>query len=56
VSARSLGQRTQAGQTNRWQLPGALGSDLLGQAQVQKADEFCSKSSDRKNNSGELCN
>ncbi|XP_039547031.1 BTB/POZ domain-containing protein 16 [Pimephales promelas] len=53
VSARSLGQRTQAGHTNRWQLPGALGSDLLGQAQVQKADEFCSKSSDRKNNSAD---
>ncbi|XP_051771643.1 BTB/POZ domain-containing protein 16 [Ctenopharyngodon idella] len=51
VSARSLGQRTQAGHTNRWQLPGALGSDLLGQAQVQRAEEFGNKSSDRKNNS-----
>ncbi|CAM4708209.1 unnamed protein product [Leuciscus chuanchicus] len=48
VSARSLGQRTQAGHTNRWQLPGALGSDLLGQAQVQRAEEFGNKSSDRK--------
>ncbi|XP_077061896.1 BTB/POZ domain-containing protein 16 isoform X2 [Siphateles boraxobius] len=51
VSARSLGQRTQAGHTNRWQLPGALGSDLLGQAQVQRAEEFGNKSSDRKKNS-----
>ncbi|XP_067286017.1 BTB/POZ domain-containing protein 16 [Pseudorasbora parva] len=48
VSARSLSQRTQAGHTNRWQLPGALGSDLLGQAQVQRAEEFGNKSSDRK--------
>lgn len=56
MSARSLGQRTQAGHTNRWQLPGALGSDLLGQAQVQRAEKFGNKSSDRKNNSGEICN
>ncbi|XP_050979660.1 BTB/POZ domain-containing protein 16 [Labeo rohita] len=48
VSARSLCQRTQAGHTNRWQLAGALGSDLLGQAQIQRAEEFGDKSADRK--------
>uniref|UniRef100_A0A9J8C0L9 BTB/POZ domain-containing protein 16 n=1 Tax=Cyprinus carpio carpio TaxID=630221 RepID=A0A9J8C0L9_CYPCA len=48
VSARSLCQRTQAGHTNRWQLAGALGSDLLGHAQVQRAEEFGDKSADRK--------
>ncbi|ROL03953.1 BTB/POZ domain-containing protein 16, partial [Anabarilius grahami] len=53
VSARSLGQRTQAGHTNRWQLPGTVGSDLLGQAQVQRAEEVGIKSSDRKNNSAD---
>uniref|UniRef100_A0A671SRP2 BTB/POZ domain-containing protein 16 n=1 Tax=Sinocyclocheilus anshuiensis TaxID=1608454 RepID=A0A671SRP2_9TELE len=48
VSAHSLCQRTQAGHTNRWQLAGALGSDLLGQAQVRRAEEFGDKSGDRK--------
>lgn len=48
VSARSLCQRTQAGHTNRWQLAGALGSDLLGQAQIQRAEEFANKSPERK--------
>ncbi|KAL1264072.1 hypothetical protein QQF64_004427 [Cirrhinus molitorella] len=48
VSARSLCQRTQAGHTNRWQLAGALGSDLLGQAQIQRAEEFGDKSAERK--------
>ncbi|XP_051958744.1 BTB/POZ domain-containing protein 16 isoform X2 [Xyrauchen texanus] len=45
VPTRSLCQRTQAGHTNRWQLAGPLGSDLLGQAQVQRAEEFPNKSS-----------
>ncbi|XP_051523755.1 BTB/POZ domain-containing protein 16 isoform X2 [Myxocyprinus asiaticus] len=45
VPTRSLCQRTQAGHTNRWQLAGLLGSDLLGQAQVQRAEEFPNKSS-----------
>ncbi|KAF4106790.1 hypothetical protein G5714_012780 [Onychostoma macrolepis] len=48
VSAHSQCQRTQAGHTNRWQLAGALGSDLLGQAQVRRAEEFGGKSADRK--------
>ncbi len=56
MSAHPLCQRTQAGHTNRWQLAGALGSDLLGQAQVRRAEEFGGKSADRKIKSGEMCN
>ncbi|TRY81632.1 hypothetical protein DNTS_034005 [Danionella cerebrum] len=48
ASARSLCQRTQAGYTNRWQLAGALGSDLLGQAQIQRANGVWNKLSERK--------
>ncbi|XP_059387929.1 BTB/POZ domain-containing protein 16 [Carassius carassius] len=48
VWAHSLCQRTQAGHTNRWQLAGALGSDLLGQAQFRRAEEFGDKSANRK--------
>nr|XP_055031598.1 BTB/POZ domain-containing protein 16 isoform X2 [Misgurnus anguillicaudatus]XP_055031599.1 BTB/POZ domain-containing protein 16 isoform X2 [Misgurnus anguillicaudatus] len=46
MPARSL--RTQTGHTNRWQLTGAVGCDLLGQAQVQRAEEFAIQLSDRK--------
>ncbi|XP_057214630.1 BTB/POZ domain-containing protein 16 isoform X1 [Triplophysa rosa] len=49
VAARSLlCQRTQTGHTNRWQLTGTVGSDLLGQAQVRRAEEFALQLSDRK--------
>ncbi|XP_073683828.1 BTB/POZ domain-containing protein 16 [Garra rufa] len=48
VSAHSICQRTQAGHTNRWQLAGALGSDLLGQAQIQRSEEFGDKTAERK--------